>query len=48
MLEITIDNCNKCNLGTIIDLNNSPYFWINRRDSKIETKHYWQTIFYKC
>ena len=32
MLEITIDNCYKCDLETIIDRNNSQYFWINRRD----------------
>ena len=38
MLEITIGNCNKCNLETINDPNNSQYFWINRRDSEIETK----------
>ena len=38
MLEITIDNCQKCNLETIIDPNNSQYFWVNRRDSEIESK----------
>ena len=38
MLEITIDNCNKCDLETIIDPNNSQYFWINRRDLEIESK----------
>ena len=48
MLEITIDNCNKCDLETIIDLNNSQYFWINKRDLEIETKHNWQAIFDKC
>ena len=48
MLEITIDNCNKCNLETIIDPNNSQYFWINRRDLEIETKRNWQAIFNKC
>ena len=47
MLEITIDNCNKCNLETIIDPNNSQYFWINRRDLEIETKRNWQVIFDK-
>ena len=36
MLKITIDNCHKCNVETIIDLNNSQYFWINRRDLEIE------------
>ena len=38
MLEITIDNCYKCDLETINDPNNSQYFWINRRDLEIETK----------
>ena len=47
MLEITIDNCNKCNLETINDPNNSQYFWINRRDLEIETKRNWQVIFDK-
>ena len=48
MLEITIGNCNKCNLETIIDPNNSQHFWINRRHLEIETKHNWQAIFDKC
>ena len=48
MLEITIDNCHKCDLETIIDPNNSQYFWINRRDSEIESKGNWQAIFDKC
>ena len=47
MLEITIDNCQKCDLETIIDPNNSQYFWINRRDLEIETKRNWQVIFDK-
>ena len=47
MLKITIDNCHKCDLETIIDPNNSQYFWINRRDLEIETKHNWQAIFDK-
>ena len=38
MLEITIDNCYKCDIETITDSNNSLYFWINRRDLEIETK----------
>ena len=38
MLEITIDNCHKCNLKTINDSNNSQNVWINRRDLEIETK----------
>ena len=36
MLEITIDNCYKCDLETINDPNNSQYFWINRRDLKLK------------
>ena len=45
MLEITIDNCYKCDLETIDDPNNSQYFWINRGDFEIETKRNWQVIF---
>ena len=48
MVEITIDNCYKCDLETIIDPNNSQYFWINRRDLEIESKRNWQAIFDKC
>ena len=48
MLEITINNCYKCDLETINDPNNSQYFWINRRDLEIETKRNWQAIFDKC
>ena len=48
MLEIAIDNCSKCNIKTINDPNNSQYFWINRRDSEIETKRNWQAISDKC
>ena len=48
MLEITIDNCYKCDLETIIDPNDSQYFWINRRDLEIESKCNWQVIFDKC
>ena len=47
MLEITIDNCYKCDLETSNDPNNRQYFWINRRDLGIETKRYWQVIFDK-
>ena len=47
MLEITIDNCYKCDLKTINDPNNSQYFRINRRDFEIETKRNWQVIFDK-
>ena len=45
MLEITINNCHKCDIETINDPNNSQHFWINRRDLEIETKRNWQTIF---
>ena len=45
MLEITIDNCYKCDLETINDPNNSQNFSINRRDFEIETKRNWQVIF---
>ena len=38
MLEITIDNCYKCDSKTINDPNNTQYFWIIRRDFEIETK----------
>ena len=48
MLEVTLDNCYKCDLETIIDPNNSQYFWINRRDLEIESKRNWQAIFNKC
>ena len=47
MLEITIDSCYKSDLETIIDPNNSQYFWINRRDLEIKTKYKWQAIFDK-
>ena len=47
MLEITIDNCHKCDLETINDLNNSQYFWINRKDFETKIKHDWQVIFDK-
>ena len=48
MLEVTIDNCHKWDLETIIDANNRQYFWINRRDLEIESKGNWQAIFDKC
>ena len=44
MLEITSQNCYKCDLETINDPNNSQYFWINRRDLEIESKRNWQAI----
>ena len=48
MLEITIDNCHKCDLETINDPNNSQYFWVNWRDLEIETRRNWEAIFDKC
>ena len=48
MLEIKIDNCHKCDLETIVDPNNSQYFWINRRDLEIVSKRSGQAIFDKC
>ena len=47
-LEITIDNCYKCDLETISYPNNSQYFWINRKDLEIESKRSWQAICDKC
>ena len=47
MFMITIDNCQKCDIETINDPNNSQYFGINRRDLDIETKRNWQAIFDK-
>ena len=47
MLEVTIDNCQKCDLETIIDPNNSQYFGINRRDLKPESKRNLQVNFDK-
>ena len=47
MLEITIDNCHKCNIETINDPDDNQDFWINRKDSEIETKRNWQAIFDK-
>ena len=48
MLEITTENCHKCNLKVVIDPNHSQYFWINRGDIEIERKRNWQVIFDKC
>ena len=47
MLEITTDNCQKCDLQTIIDPNNTQYLYVNRRDLVIESKRNWQAIFDK-
>ena len=48
MFQIAIDNCNKCNLETIVDPNNSQYFWNYRKNLETETKRNWQAIFDKC
>ena len=40
MLEITSENCYKCDLETIID-NNGQCFWINLRDFEVETESEW-------
>ena len=45
MLGITLDNCHKCDIETMNGPNDSQYFWINRRDLDIETKH---NFFDKC
>ena len=47
MLEITVGNCQKCDLETMIDLNNNQYFWVNRRDLEIESKRNQEVIFDK-
>ena len=46
MLEITIKNCYKCGLETIID-NNSQYCWIKLSDFEVETESKWLNIFKK-
>ena len=46
MLEITRENCYKCDLETVID-NNSQYFSINLRDFEAETESNWLNIFNK-
>ena len=47
-MQIKIDNCRKCDIETINDLNNGQYFWINRNDLEIEIRRNWQAIFGKC
>ena len=47
MLEITRKNCYKCDLETIIDPNDSQYFWVNLKDFEVETKRNWRNIFNK-
>ena len=47
MLEITRKNCYKCDLETIIIINNSQYCWINLRDFEAETESKWLNIFNK-
>ena len=46
MLEITIKNCYKCDLETIID-SNGEYFWINLLGFEAETERKWLNIFNK-
>ena len=45
MLDITRKNCYKCDLETIIDANDSQYFWVNLKDFKVETELNWRNIF---
>ena len=45
MLDITRKNCYKCDLETIIDTNDSQYFWVNLKDFKVETELNWRNIF---
>ena len=47
MLEIPRRNCYKCDLETIIDRNDSQYFWVNLKDFEVETELNWQNIFNK-
>ena len=47
MFETTLGNCCKCDLETFNVINNSQYFWINRKDLEIETERNWQVIFDK-
>ena len=47
ILEITLDNCYKCDLETVNHPNNNQCFWIIRRDIEIETERNWQVIFDK-
>ena len=47
MLEVTIDNCHKCDIETSNDPSNSQYLWVNRRDLEIESKRNWQIVFDK-
>ena len=46
MLEITSENCYKCDLETIIDTN-SQYFWITSRDFEVQRESKWLNIFNK-
>ena len=46
MLEITSENCYKCDLETIID-SDGEYFWINLRDFEVEIESKWFNIFNK-
>ena len=46
MLQITRQNCYKCDLQTVT-LNDSQNFWINIKDLEAETKRRWLNIFNK-
>ena len=47
MLETTKKNCYKCDLETVIDNDNSQYFWINLREFEAETENKWLKFFSK-
>ena len=47
ILKITRKNCYKCDLETIIDPNDSQYFWVNLKDFEVETERNWRNIFNK-
>ena len=44
MLHITRKKCYKCDLETIVDPNDSQYFWINLKEFEVETKCNWRNI----
>ena len=46
MLEITIDNCYKCDLETINDPNNSQYFWLIEQILKLKLNVTGKLLFY--
>ena len=47
MLDITRKNCYKYDLETIINPNDSQYFWVNLKDFEVETERSWRNIFNK-